>query len=668
MTDILIFAGDLSDAAQQRRILALQTLGNQVHVVGFRKCDDKIASIGEHLDLGRTDDQNLTGRIGKILWAIPCTLIHIRGLQKIDLIYARNMDMLFFAWFIRLLIWARAPMFYEVLDIHGIFTNGGFKQPLARFLERFLLRHTTRLIVSSPDFVSEYFKKVQGFQGDWRLLENKLWQGALTKLRPRFTASHRDKIRIGWVGNIRCQPSFEILMKLADKMGNVEIHIHGKVHKHALRYFDHHVAARENVIFHGAYEYPDGLADVYGQMNLVWAQDLWQKGANSNWLLPNRIYEAAWHGCPSICIAGTATARKVADLDIGYVIRDANGLADFLMELDRADTQTKRQDILKLDPALFCMTATEFAQAISFKPRPRVRLPDFVCIGAMRAGTTTLYDYCAQHPDIGVSRIKETDYFIKSKNLDRGLGWYKGLFPNRTKVCGEFSPNYTKAAAFPDVPKRMHAVIPDAKIIYIVRHPVDRAISQYNHSFLSGQNPPDTAHLLGSHEWAHLIDTSSYHRQIEQFLKYYHASQLLVLNFDDLVKNPQSTLRQISDFLDVSDAWSTDTANRVNSSRSLASLPKSVFRIAEKSFFVTLKSHLPTGVKQWAKRQLETKKIRIPPTFSDTMKMAMWIDMYPDIQQFTDMTGITFSAPISEQHPTNFPARGCLKEAVNAPR
>lgn len=61
MTGILIFVGDLSDAAQQRRILALQTLGNQVHVVGFRKCDDKIASIGEHLDLGRTDDQNLTG-------------------------------------------------------------------------------------------------------------------------------------------------------------------------------------------------------------------------------------------------------------------------------------------------------------------------------------------------------------------------------------------------------------------------------------------------------------------------------------------------------------------------------------------------------------------------------------------------------------------------------
>jgi succinoglycan biosynthesis protein ExoL len=667
MMDVLIFAGDLSDAAQQRRILALQSIGHQVHVVGFRKSDDKIASIGEYLDLGRVDDQNLMGRIVKIMRTIPRTHKHIRGIQSIDLIYARNLDMLFFSWFMRLLIWARAPLFYEVLDIHGIFTNGGIKQPIARFLERFLLRRTTRVIVSSPVFISEYFEKIHRFNGDWCLLENKIWQGALTKLRPSLTASHSYKMRIGWVGNIRCQPSFEILMQLADQMDNVEIHIHGKVHKHALRYFDHHVAARDNVIFHGAYEYPDGLADVYGQLDLVWAQDLWQTGANSNWLLPNRIYEAAWHGCPSICIAGTATARKVADLDIGYVIPDANGLKDFLRELDRADTQTKRQDILKLDPALFCMTATEFAQAVSFKPRPRVRLPDFVCIGAMRAGTTTLYEYCAQHPDIGVSRIKETDYFIKSKNLDRGLDWYKGLFPNRTKICGEFSPNYAKAAAFPDVPERMHALIPEAKIIYIVRHPVDRAISQYNHSFLSGRNPPDAAHFLGSHEWEHLIETSSYHRQIEQFLKYYHASQLLVLNFDELVKNPNVTLKQISDFLGVSDAWSTDTAKRVNASVSLASLPKFVFRITEKPVFVTLKSYLPYGVKQWMKRKVETKKIRIPPTFSDTMKMAMWIDMYPDIQQFTKMTGITFSPPTCAQSRPNVPAQGHLKEIVNAP-
>jgi hypothetical protein len=295
------------------------------------------------------------------------------------------------------------------------------------------------------------------------------------------------------------------------------------------------------------------------------------------------------------------------------------------------------------------MPREEVENAISLKPNIGNRLPDFVCVGAMRAGTTTLYDYCAQHREIGVSRVKETDYFIKSKNLNRGLNWYKGQFPKRTKICGEFSPNYSKALAFPNVPERMHATLPNAKIIYIVRHPVDRAISQYNHAYLSGKNPPDVAHLMGSHEWEHLIDTSSYHRQIKAFLKHYHASQLLVLNFDDLTKKPMETLSRVADFLGVSDDWPVDIANCENSSISLASLPESIFRIAELPMIVTIKSYLPRRMKQWIKTQLEMKKTRIPPTFPDKVKTAMWMDMYLDIVEFGDLTGIQFSPP-SKQH------------------
>ena len=666
MKNIMVFAGDLADAAQQRRILALRSLGYQVSVIGFRKSDDPISMIGEHLDLGRINNGKLTERIRKICGAIPNSLKHIRQQKNIDLIYARNMDMLLFAWLIRLLTWSRIQIYYEVLDIHGAFTNGGLKQTFARTAERFLLRRTGRLIVSSPDFISQYFDKIQGFKGEWRLLENKIWHGSLTKVRPSYKRSETDKMRIGWVGNIRCQPSFQILMRLADHMDNVEIHIHGTVHNHALLHFDHHVAARLNVIYHGPYEYPKGLFDVYRSVDLVWASDLWQVGANSSWLLPNRLYEAAWHGCPSICIAGTATARKVDDLGIGYLIQDANSVDDFFQTITLIQAQEKRRQILDMDPALFCMSPAEVENAISFAPILRDRLPDFVCIGSMRAGTTTLYDYCAQHPEIGVSRIKETDYFIKSKNLHKGLNWYKELFPKRAKVSGEFSPNYSKASVFPDVPERMHAVIPNAKIIYIVRHPVDRAISQYNHAYFSGQNPPDVAHLLGTHEWAHLIDTSSYMRQMKLYLKYYHASQLLILNFDDLIKNPCGTLAKVSDFLGVSNDWSLDAVNCKNASISLAALPKSVFRAAEFPMFSALKSYIPHRFRQWVKLRLETKKLRIPPVFPDNVKLAMWMDMYPDITEFGDMTGIKFTPPAISEHLYNHTPDGCLKETVNA--
>jgi succinoglycan biosynthesis protein ExoL len=666
MKNIVIFAGDLADVAQQRRILALRSLGHHVHVVGFRKSDEQIKNIGDNFDLGHIRNQNLMGRLRKIFRVIPRTLEHLRHLEKIDLFYARNMDMLFFAWIIRVLMWARTPIFYEVLDIHGVFTNGGLKQVFSRTVERFLLRRVTRLIVSSPDFISEYFQKVQNFDGEWFLLENKIWHGALNKVRPTYKNTNSGKMRIGWVGNIRCQPSFEILMNVADKMQDVEIHIHGTVHKHALRHFDHHVAARSNVIFHGAYEYPCGLFNVYRDIDLVWAQDLWQTGANSNWLLPNRLYEAAWHGCPSICIADTATARKVAELDIGYVIPNSGGLEALLRKLSLGDIQSKRRQILKSDPDLFCMPSTEVEDAISLTPLVRDRLPDFICIGAMRAGTTSLYDYCAQHPEIGVSRLKETDYFISSKNYDRGFAWYKRLFPNNAKVCGEFSPNYSKASAFPDVPKRMHSVLPNAKIIYIVRHPVDRAISQYNHAYLSGQNPPELAHLLGSHEWEHLIDTSSYNRQLKLFLDHYHASQLMVLNFDDLTQNPIQTLARVSDFLGVSDDWKTNKAPNENSSISLAALPEIALRIDGTPWFITLKPYFPYRMKQWIKRHMERKKVRIPPTFSEATKRALWADMYPDIKEFTEMTGITFSPPTAHNHTNETHPVGRIGKVVNA--
>jgi succinoglycan biosynthesis protein ExoL len=648
MKSILILAGDLTDAAQLRRIYALQSIGHNVQIIGFRKSDKPVTCIGSHLDLGQIANEHLTLRLLKISMAVPVILRFMRQQSHFDLIYARNLDMLFLAWIIRCLTWLKFQIFYEVLDIHGIFTNGGLKQHLARALERFLLRRVSRLVMSSPDFISQYFNPTQGFDGDWVLLENKIWQGVSNKVRPSpkpLRQSH--KIRVGWVGNIRCEPSFEILMKLADQMENVEIHIHGRIHKHALRHFDHHVAARQNVFFHGCYEYPAGLCAVYRDLDVVWAQDLWQTGANSNWLLPNRIYEAAWHGCPCVCVAGTATARWVTDHDTGYVIENERGVMKYFSQLSVGDFEAKRQQILTMDPNLFCMQPSEIKNAITCMQTNGNRLPDFVCVGAMRAGTTALYDYCAQHPEIGVSAVKETDFFVEAKNWHRGVKWYKGLFPAKPKVCGEFSPNYTKALVFPNVPERMHAMLPNAKIIYIVRHPVDRAISQYNHAFLSGQNPPELAHLMGSHEWAHLIDTSCYNRQINLFLRYYHPSQLLVLNFDDVVCQPVHTLAKVAEFLGVSKSWKYNLRKSANSSKSLANLPKPVLRTANLPFVMAIKPYFPRRLRGWIKTQLETQKTRIPPIFPDTIKRAMWMDMEADIREFSKLTGIQFSAPVA---------------------
>ncbi len=274
---VLIFAGDLSDPAQQRRISALKSIGHELQIVGFRKSEVGVEGIGTHLDLGRVYHQRLVLRLVRTLFAVLKIHKYMRRNGRVDLIYARNLDMVLLAWIMTCLTWMRVGLVYECLDIHGVFTNGGAKQFSARKLERFLLRRITRLVVSSPDFISQYFAPIQRYDGDWLLLENKLWSGVLNKVRPSLKAvSKQHKIRVGWVGNIRCQPSFDILMKLADKRAfDVEVHIHGTVHEHAILHFQHHIAARENVFFHGGYAYPTDLDAIYRDLDLVWSQDMW---------------------------------------------------------------------------------------------------------------------------------------------------------------------------------------------------------------------------------------------------------------------------------------------------------------------------------------------------------------------------------------------------------
>ncbi|MEO1284986.1 MAG: sulfotransferase domain-containing protein, partial [Pseudomonadota bacterium] len=82
-------------------------------------------------------------------------------------------------------------------------------------------------------------------------------------------------------------------------------------------------------------------------------------------------------------------------------------------------------------------------------------LPHFIIIGAMKSGTTTLYRHLDEHPDVDMSRDKETDLFVSEKNWSRGLGWYSNQFSRADAVRGEASPNYSKSRDFPGVAKRM---------------------------------------------------------------------------------------------------------------------------------------------------------------------------------------------------------------------
>jgi len=184
---------------------------------------------------------------------------------------------------------------------------------------------------------------------------------------------------------------------------------------------------------------------------------------------------------------------------------------------------------------------------VSRGSRKKGVLPNLVVIGGMKCGTSSLHSYLRQHPQISMSAEKELDFFIEDRHWKRGAGWYASQFPDN-QVRGEASPNYTARDRFPGVPERMHSVIPEARLIYLVRDPVERVISHWVHNY-SGHGetlPVDQAIRSSSY-----VERSQYWRQLEAYLEYYPADRILVVDSDDLRHGRNETMRRVFLFLGV---------------------------------------------------------------------------------------------------------------------
>ncbi|KJS40539.1 MAG: glycosyl transferase [Roseovarius sp. BRH_c41] len=373
MARVLVFAFDLKEASQIRRIRSLLQLGYDVRSLAFQRGNMNADFVPDwtNTSLGHVPNENYGKRLLALIRALWPTFRSRQDLRSADVIVARNFDLLILAWMARSLFGRRrVPIVYECLDIHRLFTRPDAIGALMRWCERRLLARVQLLIVSSPGFVEHYFVPVQGFLGDVSIIENKLWFDGAKVSRP-LDAPRRDAqgpIILSWVGSIRCAPSLQILLQTADRMGkDVQINIHGNVHRHAVGDIDAAVESRENIRFFGPYSYPGDLEAIYAGSDLVWAQDLWQSGANSDWLLPNRIYEASWFGCPSIAVETTETGRKVAAEQLGLTISEpsADALVALLRRITRPELSALSQGILEQDDKQFELRPEAIADALS---------------------------------------------------------------------------------------------------------------------------------------------------------------------------------------------------------------------------------------------------------------------------------------------------------------
>lgn len=245
-------------------------------------------------------------------------------------------------------------------------------------------------------------------------------------------------------------------------------------------------------------------------------------------------------------------------------------------------------------------TPLRFAgQLTPVKPVGPARLPDFLIIGACKAGTTTLWKYLQRHPQIGMLDPKEPEFFSKSEHYSKGIDWYKRLFAAIPEgvVCGEASTTYSRHPHFGDVPSRIYAHAPNVRLIYMLRHPVERTYSHYQHRMRL--NVPRMTFEEALESDPMFLDSSLYLMQMEQYLARFDRSQLLPVLLDDLSADPERTLRMIQDFLGVEPKSLSESgalaSNRADSAGGADYVRQRIRRVA----------HAAPGVK-WVLRKLPT--------------------------------------------------------------
>jgi hypothetical protein len=179
----------------------------------------------------------------------------------------------------------------------------------------------------------------------------------------------------------------------------------------------------------------------------------------------------------------------------------------------------------------------------------RSRLPNFLIVGAMKCGTSTLHEQLAHQPGIFMTDPKEPNFFSNDECYAAGQGAYEALFANAADahLRGESSTHYTKLPTYPNTVTRMRALLPDLKLVYMMRHPIKRLVSHYLHelSLRECGGPIDRA--VERHP--ELVDYGCYHMQLAPLFDAYGRDNVLPVFLERMQREPQRELERVCAFL-----------------------------------------------------------------------------------------------------------------------
>jgi hypothetical protein len=216
-------------------------------------------------------------------------------------------------------------------------------------------------------------------------------------------------------------------------------------------------------------------------------------------------------------------------------------------------------------------------------------LPDFIIAGAQKAGTTSLFGYLEGHPQCGTPLTKEVHYF--DKNFQRGETWYRMNFPMHGQLRSSGRQTFESSPYYmcePRVPARVAALMPSVKLIFLVRNPVSRAYSHFQHNVLRRRESltfeealeAETERLAGEedrlladpnyqsmpHQHYSYLLRGRYAEQLLNWRKHFSADQMLVLEAERMFRQPAEVFAEVLEFLGL-DSWAPQSFENLNSGR-----------------------------------------------------------------------------------------------------
>jgi hypothetical protein len=283
-------------------------------------------------------------------------------------------------------------------------------------------------------------------------------------------------------------------------------------------------------------------------------------------------------------------------------------------------------------------------------------LPNFIVVGAAKAGTTALYWYLAEHPGVFMSPVKETNFFAYGVDQQgrllygdpdvhrfpiKSLPEYERLFEKAgtATAIGEASPIYLEC---PQAASRIRQLIPAARIICSIRHPVDRAYSDYlMYLRRRGRQFDPTRELGATAAWARpdsrWMQVSRYAEQLSRYFAVFPRDQIFVILFDDLKRGSLEVTQNTYRFLDVDPGFVPD----FSTPHALGGVPAS--RLLERlltssTLGVAVRPFVPKGAINWVKR-LRSRNMRQAPPLPGELKRELTSHFRDDIRKISDLIG-----------------------------